>query len=37
MSPWFYYETIRMALVALTRGNFHAAENLVSVLRPANP
>jgi hypothetical protein len=37
MSPWFYYETIRMALVALTRGNVYAAENLVSVLRPANP
>ena len=32
MSPWFYYETIHMALVALRRGNVNAAHNLVSVL-----
>jgi hypothetical protein len=36
MSPWFYYETIRMALVALKRGNVYAAENLVSVLLTTN-
>jgi hypothetical protein len=35
MSPWFYYETIRMALVALKRGNVNAAHNLVSVLLPS--
>jgi hypothetical protein len=34
MSPWFIYNCLHLALVALARGNLYAAEQFVRQVHP---